>query len=314
MKKKGIFYSIITLLFLVPIIFYTIYYLDIAGSQMEYSKTKMTGDKLSAFVDSIDGDLPRSLEIIGRQSIAASIIYIDSNGVPLDDAGKRITEAMMNSTIYGAPTNLSRSTLAHWADATISKGARYGFSTNISIRSINVTAYDSFHVLVSAEIAVNSTDSSGAMRLDKTYHESIPVSIEGFDDPVHILGTNGMLTRTIKQANITVSGADAVDEAVSQKLYITSSDGPSFLDRLEGSLTTSDKYRSQTANTIGIETFVYIPEISSSGIPVKSTQSMVDHYYFDSAAHAGSAVNSSAHGWLRLDPAHAGFYGVALVP
>ncbi|MBI5061050.1 MAG: hypothetical protein HZB67_01950 [Candidatus Aenigmarchaeota archaeon] len=312
MKQKGIFYSIITLLLLIPIVIYVISYLDMTGSQLGYSKTKMTGEKLSAFVSSIDDDLPRSLGIIGKQAIAVSIIYIDSNGEPLDDANRRITEVMMNNTIYGNPANISRSTLLDWAASTATKGSRYGFITNVSIRNLTITEYDSFHIMVGAEIIVNSTDSSGKMRLDKRYDERVQLSIEGFGDPLYTLNTNGLLSRTIKQTNLTMYGIDAVDTAVAQKLYMPNNDAPSFLDRLEGRLSTSDKYRSQTANIIGIETFVQTQELSSVGLPIKQSQSDIDHYYFSSSSYTGSPVNGSAYSWLRLDSGHAAFYGVSL--
>jgi len=313
MKNKGIFYSIVTLLFLVPLILYATTYLDITSAQLEYKKTKITGEKLSAYVESINSDLPRALEIIGKQSVAAAIAQIDYSGTPLDDANNRIIEVMMNGTIYSRPTNLTNSTLPSWVNAAIFKGVRYGFETNITIKNLSVNAYDSFHVLLRATIIVNSTESSRTMRLDKTYNEDLVLSIEGFEDTIYTLNTNGLLTRTIKKANITVSGATAVDTAVAQKLYMSSNDGPSFLDRLEGRLSTSSKYSSQTPNIIGLETLIYLPEISYVGVPIKTSQSVIDHYYFGSSAHAGSLVEDSSYDWLRLDASHAAFYGVTLV-
>ena len=148
MKNKGIFYSIVTLIFLIPLILYATTYLDISGQQLEYKNTKMAGEKLSAYVESIDDDLPRALDIIGKQSAAAAIAQIDFSGTPLDDANARITEVMMNGTIYGKPTNLTNSTLPDWAAATVLKGVGYGFETNVSIENVSIRSYDNFHVMV----------------------------------------------------------------------------------------------------------------------------------------------------------------------
>ena len=123
-------------------------------------------------------------------------------------------------------------------------------------------------------------------------------------------GLGEYLSRIIKKANETIYGVEKFDEAVANQFYMASDDGPSFLDRLEGSLSISPKY--QTGSQIGIESIVDLSELSAVGLSIKPSQSDIDYLYFDSATHSGYPVNDSSYSWLRIDSDHANTYGLEL--
>jgi hypothetical protein len=309
-RMKGIFYSMVTLLFILPILFFAFVYLDAVRTAGETSTAKITGDKMASFSKSIDSDLPRAVNIIARRSIEANINYIEQNGVPLDDAEARISETMINGTVYGGGAKLNNFTITIWAGILNTKGAVYGFGVDVRVISINITPLDSYHISVGTVVSVNITDASAAAGLYRVYDTEIPISIEGLVDPVYMLNTNGLIKRTILAPVSTVYGTTSLDDAVLNGFYMQSDSGPSFLDRLEGRLDIDARYSGIPG--IGLERFVYLPELQSNGIPVKNSQNTVDYLYFDSAAHAGQQVSGSAYNWLLLDASQAAKYGVTL--
>lgn len=85
-----------------------------------------------------------------------------------------------------------------------------------------------------------------------------------------------------------------LDSMIAGKYYAASTEGPSFLDRLEGRL-------DNTRQPFGLETFVDASELSAFGITVKSGQTLIDHLYFQNLTHSGSAVRGVDYSWFRLD-------------
>ncbi len=309
---KGIFYSAIVMMLLAPIILYIIFYLGVSETQLEEVYTKIKGDRIAGYATSIEQDLPRALEITSKVAIGTAISYIDMNGIPLDNADERIIEVMENGTIYGSEFELFESdSIKDWIAAIEEKGHLYGFETNISTLSLEIKPYDSFNVLLSALISVNITDNRD-MEIYRIYNESIVVSIEGFEDPLYSLNTNGLLKRKFAQAGMMIDGVTELDTAISNGLYMNSADGPSFFDRLEGRLETSTKYSSMATNQIGVETIVYLPDLSAAGLPIKPEQISIDYIYFNST-NIGYPVNNTIHSWLRLGDEHADIYNVELI-
>ncbi|MCX6818781.1 MAG: hypothetical protein NT129_02150 [Candidatus Aenigmarchaeota archaeon] len=308
---RGVFYSAIVMMLIAPIVMYIILYMDVAETNLNEISTKIKGDKMADYARSIDQDLPRMLEISSKRSIGSAISYIDMNGEPLDNADERLREMIMNSTIYGSGFGLlGTGSIKNWAEAIETNGRSYGFNTTITVLDINVTPYDSFNILLSATIYVNISDNKG-MEVNRKYNQKIIISVEGFEDPLYGLETNGLIKR--KFVRSLINDLSSLDTAVGNWLYINSTNGASFLDRLEGRLTTSDKYRAMTTKQIGLETIVYLPDLSSLGLTIKSGQSDVDYLYFDSVGHVGYPVNNSGYSWLKLDDEHADIYGVELI-
>lgn len=64
--------------------------------------------------------------------------------------------------------------------------------------------------------------------------------------------------------------------------YHPSESGPSYLDRLEGKFVTQDKYKSQTNNTIGLESFVNKLDLYFTGISIVEEKTNIDYIYFSS--------------------------------
>jgi len=89
--------------------------------------------------------------------------------------------------------------------------------------------------------------------------------------------------------------------------YHNSSMGASFLDRLEGNITLSvDRY------PYGLETFVYLPDLTAENLEVNSLASCVDYQYWRDVA--GSSIRNGVYDpvftWFKIDEESAKEYGI----
>ncbi|MFH1200424.1 MAG: hypothetical protein V1708_05125 [Candidatus Micrarchaeota archaeon] len=319
---RGLVYSIITLMILLPVFFFVGAYLQSEQTRDEETVLKIRGDEISNYADSISLDVPRILDMTSKRALIAALNYIDVNGTPLNqsplDAKLQVESLMLNGTIYNSTSpflasSSNSSTLNDWAARMAGLGSDYGLSTNITVTSVEVKPHDSFSLNVSLSLAVNITDGISSMAVRRTYAVYEILSLEGFEDPLYPLNTNGFVKRTIARANGTIYGAEAVDNATLSKWYANSSEGPSFLDRMEGRLHVTPEYSAMSANQIGLDGFADLSEISAAGITVDSNKTAVDHLYFNNSDYDAWPVNGSAISWMKLDVEHAIIYGVQLL-
>ncbi len=305
---KGIFYSLVAVLLVMPLLMLAASIVDVENSSMSSSASKAMGSKLLAFSKSVEDDLPRAVPIMAKRSIGDAIIYIDNTGNPLADSSQTLRELMTNGTIYGNVTTVDF-TMKSWADILADKGDQYGFNTNVDVISIGFYSPDSYVVNVEAVVAVNISIPSAEMNLYRVYNTTTSVSIVGFSDPLYTLKTNGIMKRTIAAPVTAVSGTNSFDNAVGSGLYMRSVQGPGFMDRLEGRTSGSGKYNRSAA---GLESVVYLPDLQANGITIDTTKTDMDYLYFDAPYHAGSAVIGSRYSWLKIDAEHAGTYNLSI--
>lgn len=88
--------------------------------------------------------------------------------------------------------------------------------------------------------------------------------------------------------------------------YHNSSEGASFLDRLEGNVTLSPKYQ------YGLESFIYLPDLTNANLQVNSQLSILDHRYWKNVA--GNPIRNgnydSIYTWFKIDSQYAILYGI----
>lgn len=296
---KGVFYSAIVLILLVPLVMLAATNINLYQHDSERIKTRVISGKLAAFTKSIESDMPHSIDIISKRSIGRAVVYVETNGA-LNDSALILRELMINGTLNGSGS--SNFTLTSWALLLRQKGELYGFDTEIRIINVSFSYNNSYNIGVEVGIEVNATKAD--MALYRIYKTTAFVSIEGFDDPLYTLKTNGILKRTVKSPNMTITG-QGFDDAVRYGFYMPSSEGPGFLDRLEGRLR-NGKY----GNT-GLESVVYLPSLQANGLAIKEDQSNIDYLYFDPTIYPGTAMNQSFYSWLRIDSTHMAVYNIS---
>lgn len=313
MAMRGIVYSLLAISLIIPLLLYAIFNLEYKSIDKERTTQRILNDRLSSYINSVFFDLPRAAESSVKKALVAAVFFVESTNNPLDNAELRLKELILNKSLYGTPSSLMNESIYDWIQKVQERGRVYGFFTNISIASLDLFFYDSFTIVFSINLSVNISNGLDT-NVSRLLNYLLNVSIEGFEDPLYPLNTNGFVVRFIKKANSTVYGVTGVDSAISNGWYLSTNEGPSFLDRLEGKLYLSQRYLNKnitSINSIGLESFVDLTELSSKNIPIKENQSIVDHYYFNNTLIKGYLVNHSIFSWNRLDDYHASVYGVS---
>ena len=125
---------------------------------------------------------------------------------------------------------------------------------NLELKNIqvSVTQEDPWNLVTLLQTNLNLTDKTKLASWYKPEQIKAYVSIEDFEDPLYFVSTNGKIStqinKTIYEENYVNAGdVSNLTNHLSEKLYASNPNAPSFIDRLEGNL---------VPNENGIESFV----------------------------------------------------------
>jgi hypothetical protein len=194
---RGQFYSAIAIMIAVPIVVFVSLYVTMQGSENGVYKI-IVSDQIHQVEKSVESDFGKAVVTSGKRAMIAGDDYVVMNGRAMTDAVTGMKELMQNGTIEGNESMLMfNNTISNWTSKILAVPSN--FDINISFWGLNVSSYGSFQIKASARINVSVADELGIARIYKKgqYYESL-INIEGAEDPVFTLGTNGAITRTIK--------------------------------------------------------------------------------------------------------------------
>jgi hypothetical protein len=234
------------MLLVAPSIFLIIAYFSTFGLEGQNYANKIRAEEIRNFYDSLILDLKRSLKISTLRAILHATQEVIRTGEPFTNSEERISIMIFNGTLDGEEvpsliglTGYPCNTIVCWNKTYIMIARTSNYDLSIEKISIEVRPYDSWSLNSSVTIKIKLRDKYTDITIIRTTTESVIVPITGFEDPLYILCTKGKLTRLIDK-----------------QTYQESDEGPSFLDRLEGRLTLSDEFRSQSAQTIGLSSYI----------------------------------------------------------
>jgi hypothetical protein len=176
---------------------------------------------------------------------------------------------------------------------------------NLSLTNIEIWIgqEDPWHVTVILNATLNLTDQAGLARWHKNESIKSKISIENFQDPLYLINTNGKVARkinkTIYKNYVSGSNVENLTLHLENKYYESNSDAPSFINRLEGRLEGDEN---------GIESFVYLQDLSSQGLETEE-KTLIDHLYFSSSNPVSYQI-SGMPSWFQIDENHLNKYQV----
>ncbi len=325
MSSAGIFYSLMVLSLLAPIILYITSYMDAVKTQGEQMTVKFEGIELANYADSIALDVPRVLDIASKRAIVAVIDYADTNGQGVTDAEYELKHLILHNNYSDgsdAPIMLN-SSFSNWIQATEIIGSNHGFVSDISVGNLTITYVNPFTLDFSIDLYANITDRIGTMRLSRIYTSSTIISIEGFTDPVYPIYTRGLIERGITKANMSINDSISTRYMINNSWYRNNTDAPSFLERMQGCLWPLDGLNNCTNRypKMGIESFVFFPEMRAhfeeTDPLLRPNSTMIDHYYFNLTQVegynvTGITVDPAIYDWFKMDEEHNDTYGVLI--
>jgi len=205
---KGLLYSIMAALIVIPIFGIIFFHSQIGQKNIDIS---IRANELKYFVDSIETDLQRFMEITGKRALISAVSNITVSGTPLDDAQLRLSELIENGTLRGAPSPLvDTNNLNTWKGKIDIIASNSGFYMVFKDIEMNVTQNDSFNILFEIRTLVNISDPNAKMGVLRNITAASIVSIEDLEDPIFPLNTLGRVFRVIRYYNFTDYSKDLV--------------------------------------------------------------------------------------------------------
>ena len=308
-NKRGIFFTafviVILSLFVISFTFFS--------NSTERKTTQNRVATLNNFVFSVEEDIPRQLRISAFRIIFLLEKDIIETGLYITDINSAFEEAFFDGTINGKTSQEINSIMqgAKFSDIAFSlqedKAKKINANVSLLSPSITIIQEDPWNIKFTLTTNIIIKDLSNLAVWNKTANISAYVSIQGFEDPIYIKSTNGLVTNRIIKSPYNgtfIQGADVSNlyDLAQNSYYINSTDAPSFLDRLQGI---------NSPNENGIESLVNLAELSSQSVPIQD-KSVVDHIYFSTANPPScNILPSGMPSWFKLDGAHFNTYQVA---
>jgi hypothetical protein len=191
------FYSIIAVMITIPIIFFISQYivLQTRGSNVY---ERIVSDQIQQTEKSVEKDFERALITSGKRALISASDHVVLNGTPLDDSILRIKELMENGTLYGeGKIMMENNTLNDWVDRILNVPTNFNISLNYS--DLDINAYSSFYINLSANVDIRVSDELGIAKMERISKSNVSTTIEGLEDPIFPLNTNGLVTRIVRQ-------------------------------------------------------------------------------------------------------------------
>jgi len=245
------------------------------------------------FLFSLEENMEREVYITGFRTLFLAEDYATKKGQFIPDVNSFFEEAFFNGTALGNSSDILIG--AKYSDMLLFiKQRGESVNVNVSIYNPELTVFheDAWNIAVLFSFNLTMIDNAGVASWSKQERIKSLISIEGFEDPLYIINSNGKVLYKINK-----SSGESLKNHLENHLYREDSDAPSFLDRLEGKT---------SSNLNGIESLVDLEEFSKQGLQTKD-KSAVDHIYFSSNNPQASNVQGMPS-WFKLDNVHISKY------
>ena len=308
-NKKGLFYLLISSLFVIVMILVFLAYKEYSYTdRQKIVETRIR--TINNFIKDIDSDSKRVIYISGFRALIALEDYVASSGQYLNNAEELFRVAFYNGTVNGTEVKiLENSSYSDYLGKLRIIADRIGIDIDLNVTNITLYHDSPWSVNVIITTHVNLTDKKGLARWEfyKDYNTS--VSLIDIRDPLYSVFTLGRVPNTIRISNITDYVNNTNNDTtqlmihINNSFYVENPLAPSFLMRMRGNFSSSP---------YGIESLVYIPELIEQGVSYSTIRSLVDYVLFSNiTGYENKACNvDNMPTWFKMDTNHTNKYEI----
>lgn len=308
--KRGIFFTLIAISLLTIIVYsFAIFTYSLTDRSLVIQTRIETMD---SFMNDVESDLERGLYISTFRSVLGMEQYVIDNGTFIADAEDQFQEVFFNGTINNNYMIITQDNLFDdWIFKIWEKGHAIGIDVNITVDSVSLYQDEPWYVEATLDANIIIKDSKGTSSWTKssTYNTRIPIT--GLEDVLYTYNLEMKASNIIQQSpyegNYVINGditnlqnhLDGSDTFLVGSYYTASTNGPGFLDRLEGRTTI---FRAGT----GIESFLNKQKLIDILGATEASQyylegrSSIDHVQFANSNPTNYSITNMPF-WFRLD-------------
>jgi hypothetical protein len=198
--KKSQAYSLIAILLAIPIfIFITQYMISSQTTRTDIAE-KIIADQIVQLESSIEDDISKALDICGKRALLTAVDYITINGFYLDNSTFRLKELMENGKINDTESRLMvNNTLPDWENSILKTPTN--FFVKLNHTHIEIKNHNGFELNVSVFANITVSDRLDTARIKKeNLLKEVKIPIEGVEDPVYTLNSEGFVRRTVMKS------------------------------------------------------------------------------------------------------------------
>ncbi|MCX8178828.1 MAG: hypothetical protein N3D75_03295 [Candidatus Aenigmarchaeota archaeon] len=199
-KRKGILFGFMLVVISLSLITLLIIQKNISYKNYQRSYIESRIHDMNNLYESIVFDLSKAVDIITKRAISTAVSEIITTGQPIENPNEKLKELVFFGTINGQEKQLMQnSTIQDWISRINFVGDQKNYNISVSFNEFEIMPYDSFNLNVKGTISLNITDKNNIASIKRFYNFSEKVSIEGFEDPLYVLSTEGKATKIIKK-------------------------------------------------------------------------------------------------------------------
>ena len=212
-NKKGYIYTLCTVILILVLIFFILFYSRFTETETSDITGKIRCDELHFFVEDVKVDLERGLSVTGRRATIYAISNqavgknkIDKNykfnctslcsplncsnfSYPGKGVEAAIAELMFCGTLHGTTNQyMENHSIKKWIDKLEDRSKTAGFNVDLKPTNLKITPYDAWTFTSDMDLIVNISDSTGMCYfLSYSMSLNFTTSIEGLEDPMYFL-------------------------------------------------------------------------------------------------------------------------------
>ena len=230
--RKGQIYSLMSVLIMIPLLLFMIFYLTYSQNASFDSFEKIISDQIHDVASDMENDFEKAIKISGKRALIAAANEVLVDGQPLSDSLSAVEELMLNGSLEGEKNILMHNnTLDEWQVKI--RSVPSGFETNLSFSDMVIRDYNGFSIAVDINLYVYVGDRNGVAKIDRDIEKTVLVSLYGLEDVIFALNTNGFVPRKISFypyeyfAKKVVTGTGALGECSGNVTFNSSDSEPS---------------------------------------------------------------------------------------
>ena len=249
-SRKGIFFTIISITLMAIFILIFTPRADIT-LQKDTQSTKSRIESLNNYVNDMETSYFNTVVSAATyKTILSLALYENSTHSYLKNIDSGFYEVMLNGTINGIPIDsvtgkkiMENNTLTNWSNKIISTARdAYNVNTTISLNDVTIRQTKPFNIDTTLVMNINVKSNVAEWNISNL-KISTSISIEGFDDVLYLVNSDGRTANKIKMSSIAFNqwSITKVREHLRNGTYVhwEQSEAPSFLMRFTNTTTNS---------------------------------------------------------------------------
>ena len=301
-NKRGVFFVAMALVILsLFVLLYTF-----SSEIIERKAIQQRIQTMNEFSLSMVNDLEKNVYVGGYRTIFLIEDKIVTTGNYASNINSVFQEAFLESKFDGQENPILLDSSFQSIINSISAEARkMNLELQVYSRNMSVLQDDPYNVKIIWNIDYNLSDLSDLASINANANITSYIPISEFDDPIYLIETGGKISNkfnlTPYNPVYTPSDISNFSNHVANSYYLSSTNAPSFLNRLSGNFSASE---------YGIESFVNLGELSIQGVSINE-KSTLDYVYFSNSNPSPLCTVSGMPVWFRIDSSNAIRYNIS---